>query len=181
MFLNEAFLLFKKSKMKWTNFMNNKNNYTKSQLFWLVVLRVLIGWYFLYEGLAKVLTPDWTSYGYLMDSNGIFEFYFKMLTESHVVISIVDAINVYGLILIGLSLILGCLSRIGYIGAVSLLILYCLSHPALLDASYIFRPEGSYLWVDKNLIILSSVVVLMVFPTSKIIGLDRYIFRKVKE
>jgi len=161
--------------------MKNTYSYTKYQLVWLVFLRVLIGWYFLYEGLAKVLTPDWTSFGYLMDSQGFLSPVFKLLTQNQTVMSMVDFVNIYGLILIGLSLLLGLFDRIGTIGAISLLILYCLSHPALLDVSYVFRPEGSYLWVDKNLIMLGAVVVLMVFPTSKRIGLDRFIFRKVKE
>jgi len=161
--------------------MNNSPCYTNRQLFCLVCLRVLIGWYFLYEGLAKLFTPDWTSYGYLMDSKGLLASIFKMLTENQTVMSIVDAINIYGLILVGLSLILGCFNRIGYAGALALLTLYCLSHPAIIGANYIFRPEGSYLWVDKNLIMLGAVVVLMVFPTSRIIGLDRFIFRKSKK
>ena len=158
--------------------MKNNNTYTKCQLFWLVVLRVLIGWDFLYEGLAKVFTPDWTSYGYLMDSKGPFSSLFKLLTENQTILSIVDVLNVYGLILIGLSLILGCFNRVGYIAAISLLAMYCLSHPALINVSYAFRPEGSYLWVDKNLVMLGAVIVLMVFPTSGNLGLDRYIFRK---
>ena len=160
--------------------MKNTHCYTRAQLLWLVVLRVLIGWYFLYEGIAKVLTPDWTCYGYLMDSQGPFASLFKILTENQTVIAIIDAVNIYGLILIGLSLILGCVNHIGYIGAISLIALYFLSHPPLLDVRYAFRPEGSYLWVDKNFIMLGAVVVLMVFPTSKIIGLDRFIFRKNK-
>ena len=52
---------------------NLKNiNYTTMQLFWLVALRVLIGWHFLYEGLVKVVNPNWSSAGYLMDSQGSF-------------------------------------------------------------------------------------------------------------
>jgi len=31
----------------------------------LVILRIVIGWHFLYEGIAKIYTPDWTSAGYL--------------------------------------------------------------------------------------------------------------------
>jgi thiosulfate dehydrogenase [quinone] large subunit len=48
--------------------MNNKIHYSYSniQLTFLVILRVLIGWYFLYEGLAKVFTPNWTAFGYIL-------------------------------------------------------------------------------------------------------------------
>ena len=50
----------------------NSHNHSSIQLYGLVTLRLLIGWYFLYEGLAKVFTPKWTAYGYLMDSQGVF-------------------------------------------------------------------------------------------------------------
>ena len=36
--------------------------------------------------------------------------------------------------------------------------------------------EGSYLLVNKNLIELAALAVLWLFPTGKIIGLDRLIF-----
>jgi len=161
--------------------MNEKHCYTKVQLLWLVILRVLIGWYFLYEGVSKVFTTDWTSYGYLMDSKGLFAPFFTMLPQHPALLSTIDAVNIYGLILIGLLLILGCFERVGYIGAIALISLYYLSHPALISATYAFRPEGSYLWVDKNTIMLCAVAVLMVFPTAREIGLDRFIFRKIKK
>lgn len=83
----------------------NRYSYSKTQLFWLVALRVTIGWYFLYEGVAKVMTPGWTSYGYLMDSQGWFAPLFKALAQNQALMPVVDALNIYGLILIGLSLV----------------------------------------------------------------------------
>ncbi len=52
-------------------------NYSNTQLFWLVALRVLIGWHFLYEGLVKVINPNWSSAGYLMDSQGFLAGFFQ--------------------------------------------------------------------------------------------------------
>ena len=43
-------------------------NYTNLQTFLLVALRILLGWYFLYEGIVKIANPDWSSFNYLMDS-----------------------------------------------------------------------------------------------------------------
>lgn len=152
--------------------------YSRSQLTCLVILRVLIGWYFLYEGLAKIMSPSWSSYAYLRDSKGIFAPFFTMLTDHAFIMDVVNYINIYGLTAIGLCLVLGCFVKYANIGAVVLLSLYYLSHPPLIDVHYLIRPEGSYLWVDKNLIMLSAVVVLMLFPTSKEIGLDRLIYKK---
>jgi thiosulfate dehydrogenase [quinone] large subunit len=158
--------------------MNKTKIYKPAQLFWLVALRVLIGWYFLYEGLSKVMAPNWTAFGYLKDSKGILAPFFNMLTENPLVMQLIDLANMYGLIIIGLCFILGCFVKISSIGAISLLSLYYLSHPPLIDVNYVLRPEGSYLWVDKNLIILCAVFILIYFPTSKYIGLDRIIFKK---
>ncbi len=153
------------------------SNYSKTQTIWLVVLRVIIGWYFLYEGLSKALTPNWTAYNYLMDSKGFFAPLFQMLAENPTLLSIANFMNIWGLILVGLLLILGLFTKIGYIVAIAFLIMYYLSHPPLATVKYVLPPEGSYLWVDKNLIMLGAVVVLMLFPTSRIIGLDRLIFK----
>ena len=159
---------------------NTNNNYSNIQLFWLVSLRVLIGWYFLYEGLAKVFSPKWTAYGYLMDSQGLFAPLFRRIAENPALMSAADFINIWGLTVIGLLLIIGLFEKAGYIGAALLLTLYYLSHPPLLNVEYILRPEGSYLWVDKNLIMLAATILLFCFPTSVKIGLDRIIYKKSK-
>ena len=33
------------------------------------VLRMSIGWHFLYEGLSKVFSGNWSSYNFLMDTH----------------------------------------------------------------------------------------------------------------
>jgi len=160
--------------------MKRVSQYSKPQIYSLLTLRLFIGWYFLYEGLAKVFTPNWSAYGYLIDSKGIFAPFFVQLTENPAVLSVVNFINIWGLTLVGLSLILGLFNKTGYIGAILFLLMFYLSHPPLLYAKYILPTEGSYLWIDKNLIMLAAVVVLMLFPTSRIIGFDSLLIRKKK-
>ena len=43
-----------------------------TQMTAVVVLRVLIGWHFLYEGVSKLTTPGWSAAGYLLQSRGCF-------------------------------------------------------------------------------------------------------------
>lgn len=155
--------------------MKEQISYSRAQTFWLVALRLLVGWHFLYEGLVKILNSNWTAYHYLMDSQGIFAEWFYAMAENPTLMSIANFVNVYGLILIGLGLILGCFSRLASIGGIILLVFYCLSHPPFIGAEYMMPAEGSYLWVDKNLIEIGALMVLIYFPTSKIIGLDRFI------
>ena len=153
--------------------------YSKSQTFWLVALRMLIGWHFLYEGIVKVINPKWTALGYLMDSQGWLASMFNSITTNQTILDCVNFMNEWGLILIGLGLITGCLTRIATIGGIILLCFYFLSHPPFIGAEYMMPSEGSYLWVDKNLIEITAIALLYVFPTSHIFGLDRYIFKYV--
>ncbi len=147
--------------------------YSRFQLVFLVLLRFAIGWYFLYEGVAKLLSHGWSSYAYLIDSQGIFEDLFKLLTQNPTVMLLIDYINIFGLILIGLLIILGLFEKISYIGALLLLIMYYLSHPALIDTNYMLPAEGSYLWINKNVVMIFSLLVLYVFPTAKRVGIER--------
>ncbi len=141
----------------------------------LVALRVAIGWHLMYEGLAKVFQSGWSSYGYLMDSQGWFSGLFHNIASNPGVLKIVDFANMYGLTLIGLSMITGLLSRYAKMAAVLLLLFYYVAHPPLITAEYMFPGEGDYLWVNKNLIEMLAVAVLLVFPTGHIIGVDRLI------
>jgi len=155
-------------------------HYSNMQLFWLVALRVLIGWHFLYEGLVKVVNPNWSSAGYLMDSQGFLAGFYQSLANNQSVLPVVDFMNMWGLMAIGLGLILGCFSRIALSGGIILLLFYYLSHPPYVGLKYSLPMEGSYLIVNKNLIEMVAMIVLLLFPTSKIVGIDRLIFKRKK-
>jgi thiosulfate dehydrogenase [quinone] large subunit len=157
--------------------MGEKINYSKTQLTLLVALRVLIGWHFLYEGISKLINPDWTSVAFLLDSKGFLSSFFYHMASNPDVLKVVDFLNVWGLILIGLGLILGLFSRISIIAGMALLGMYYLSHPPMIGYSFSVPSEGSYLWVNKNLIELAALAVLLVFPSWMQIGLDRFIFK----
>lgn len=153
-------------------------NYSKPQLIGLVALRVAIGWHFLFEGLAKISTPNWTSYLYLMDSKGIMENLFKALAENQQSLIVVDYLNIWGLILIGLFLMLGLFTKQIIIAGITLLSLYYLSHPPFFNLDYALPATGSYWIVDKTLIEILALVVLLLFPTGKEIGLDKFFTKK---
>lgn len=160
--------------------MNELTSYSRAQTTWLVVLRLVIGWHFLYEGLVKVLNPGWTAYPYLMDSQGFFAQFYQNIAGNPGFLEVSNYVNIWGLTLIGLGLILGCLSRYASIGGIVFLALYYLSHPPFIGAEYMMPTEGSYLWIDKNIIEIVALMVLIYFPTSHVIGLDRFIFKNFK-
>jgi thiosulfate dehydrogenase (quinone) large subunit len=158
----------------------NIYNYTNFQAFLLVTLRVLFGWYFLYEGITKIANPDWSSMGYLLDSKGVFAGMYHSMASNLGLVAVVDWMNMWGLTLIGLGLILGLLTQLSMFLGILMLLLYYLSHPALASVTYIMPQEGSYLIVNKTLIELFAMAVLFVFPTGQIAGLDRFISKWIK-
>lgn len=146
------------------------------QLGALVALRMLIGWHFLYEGLAKLLNPYWSSSGYLLEAKGFLSGFFTSIVANPMALRIVDWLNIYGLIAIGLGLIVGCLTRPAAIAGAVLLLLYYLCNPPFVGFTYSAPTEGSYLIVNKNLVELCALVVLALFPTGRVLGLDRLLF-----
>lgn len=153
-------------------------SFTNSQIFGLTLLRVLIGWHFLYEGLVKIFTPEWTSKDYLIGSVGPLAPLLKGIAQSESVLNFVDVLNEWGLVLIGLSLFIGLFSRISCIFGMVLLSFYYLAYPPFADLGINLHAEGSYWIVNKNLIELAALFVLFLFPSGYATGLDKFVFDK---
>ena len=158
-----------------------KAGYTTWQIFSLTFLRILIGWHFLYEGLSKLYTPGWTAKVYLLDSVGPLSPIFKGMAESSSVLNIVDILNEWGLVIIGLSLFIGLLSKPGKILGIVLLSFYYLAYPPFASLGVNAHVEGSYWIVNKNLIEIAALFVLYQFPSSYITGIDRFVFGKCRK
>ncbi len=147
------------------------------QKYILVMLRIAIGWHFLYEGIAKLYTPDWSSAGYLEISRWIFSDIFHWIAANPMALKIVDLLNIWGLILIGLGLMLGCFTLIANISAIILILFYYIANPPLIGFDFGIVTEGNYLVVDKNFVELCALCVIAFFPTGTYMGLDRFILR----
>ncbi len=79
---------------------------------WLLsVLRIAIGWHFLYEGITKIIAGNWSSAPYLAGSRWIFAPVFTAMAANAGIIYVVDFLNVWGMILVGLGLMLGLFTR----------------------------------------------------------------------
>lgn len=158
----------------------SKPRYNSGQAIALVLLRVAIGWHFLYEGVAKLLNPNWSAQPFLMDSQWLLSDFFKSLAEDPQTLEIINYLNIYGLIAIGAGLILGLLTQVAMISGIVLLLSYYLSHPPLVGLTYAMPSEGSYLVINKTFIEMLAMSVLLFFPTGRVIGIDRLIFGRPK-
>ena len=160
--------------------MKSTKTFTTFQLTALVLLRMLIGWHILYEGISKLLMPNWTSALFLRDSQWILSGFSEWIVSNDGVLSVVDFLNTWGLIAIGAGLILGLFTRLAAYAGMGLLIMYYLNNIPLIGIEYSMPAEGNYLIVSKTLIEAAALLVLAVFPTGSAFGLDIFISRFTK-
>jgi thiosulfate dehydrogenase [quinone] large subunit len=147
----------------------------------LVVLRTLIGWHFLYEGMYKLRLPAWSPDGHPMPAWSAAGFIqaatgpVGKMARAAVgagLLPWIDRLMMVGVAAVGLSLILGLLTRAGCVGGLLLLGMFYLMQ---IPTAGVPQPmtEGSYLLVNKTLVEGAAVLALLAFDTGRIAGLDR--------
>jgi len=129
----------------------------------LTIIRVAIGWHFLYEGISKLFMEAWTSQGYLMNATGFLSGFYHWMAGSETLVSVIDVLNVYGLILIGLALFTGILIRYASLAGILLLVLYYFAYPPF-GTSLFGSGDGHYYIVNINFI---EIFLLLWFVISK--------------
>ncbi|MBT3282961.1 DoxX family protein [bacterium] len=118
----------------------------------IVLLRLALGWLFLYAGLTKVVDPSWTSKGFLEHANTFSGFYGWLASPN--VLPVIDLLSQWGLTIIGAVLILGILVRFSsYLGALMMILFY---FPAL---TFPYVGEHSFI-VDEHIIYVAAFLVL---------------------
>ena len=147
----------------------------------LVLLRTLIGWHFLYEGYYKLMLPGWmrdgqpvaawSAVGYLRHATGPFAGLFHRLAESGLS-AWVDVLVPLALVVAGASLMLGLGTQAGCWLALALLTAF---YVAAIPIDGGARPgsEGAYLLVNKTLVEWGATLVVLLFRTGRMAGLDR--------
>ena len=148
--------------------METKSEYWKK--IFITILRVAIGWHFLYEGISKLLVPGWTSYNYLNNTTSFASGFYHALASSQTIVSMVDFLNIWGLIGIGLALFLGVCIRYAAMAGTLLLALYYFAYPPF-GSSLLKVSDGQFLFVDRNFLEALMLMVLL-FLKEKGFGID---------
>jgi thiosulfate dehydrogenase [quinone] large subunit len=159
--------------------MDNDWKLSRAAMVAIVLLRVAIGWHFLYEGVAKLQKPSWSAAGYLQQSKGVLAELFKWMAASPNVLEYVNPLNMWGLTLIGLGLILGCFTRLSAAAGMLIVLMYYLANPPWVGYFYSIPMEGSYLIVNKNLVEIAALAVIFFTGSGRVAGLDRVIHRLI--
>jgi len=153
------------------------NRQQRIALTFLSILRIAIGWHFLYEGLTKLFDPAWSAAGFLQSATGPLAGLFQAMGNSEALLPIVNVVNTWALILIGLGLFLGAFTKIAQIAGIALLFMYYISHPPIFTEPG-FAREGAYFIISKDLLEIISLLALMFFPTGRFLGIDALLTKK---
>ena len=136
----------------------------KFQKISILLLRIGVGWMFFYTGITKILNPAWTSAGYLKGAKTFVVFYNALLSPS--ILPIVDFINEWGSLLLGISLIFGVFVRLSsFFGAVLMLLYYF----PILDFPY---PNPYSFIIDEHIIYALILILFAVLRVGRIYGLE---------
>lgn len=153
--------------------MNNSKNLAVAIL---TLVRMVVGWHFLYEGIAKLNNPGWSSAAYLMESKWLFAGFFHRLISSEPLLNTVDFLNTWGLILIGICLFIGVFTRIACVSGAFLLLLYYIANPPFVYSSV---PVTSHFYIiNYNLIEAFVLAGLAALPRNYLWGVGRLLVQR---
>lgn len=141
----------------------------------ITLMRVLVGWHFLYEGLTKVTAESWSAAGYMRQSRGPFAELFRGIAADPNMLASADAITMWGLTIVGACLMLGLFTRLASLAGIGFLLLFYLCNPPFIGYFYTIPSEGSYLIVNKNLVEMGALAVIAATGSGRFAGLDRLV------
>lgn len=138
----------------------------------ITLLRVVIGWHFLYEGVSKLTSTTWSAAGYMRASRGPLAEFFRWIASQPHLLDNANLITMYGLTIVGVLLMLGLFTRLAAAGGIGFILLFYLCNPPFIGYFYAIPTEGTYLIVNKNLVELCALVVILLTGTGRFAGLD---------
>ena len=125
----------------------------------ITIIRVAVGWHFIYEGVIKLFADNWSAASYLNNTYGFFSGFYHWLAASSGRLAVVDFLNVWGLVLIGLALFTGLLARWASLAGALLLTLYYFAYPPF--GITVLGSEGSVYIINQQFI--EAIVLVFLF------------------
>ena len=141
---------------------------SKPQRASLVILRVVMGWFYFYSGIIKVMDSSWSSLSYIQKANSSMVWLYQIFMSSDV-LPIVNFMVKWGLTMLGVSLILGLFVRLSsYLGMLLMFLLYL---PIL---NFPMVGKNSYL-VDQHIIYIASLFLLASCKAGHVWGIEGWL------
>lgn len=138
---------------------------TRSEKISLFLLRISLGWLFFYSGITKILTPNWSSIKYLSGAK-TFAGFFEWMTQPNI-LPIINIMNEWGQLLLGISLILGIGVRLSTTLGGVLMVLYYIALP------FPYPNPQSFI-VDEHIIYALAMIYLGIIRAGRVYGLETW-------
>ena len=132
-----------------------------------VSLRLLFGGLFLTTGWTKI-TTGWSASAYLAVANGPFAEWFQSMSGN----GFIDAINAWGLFLLGVALILGLLVRPAAMLGILLMILYYFAH---------FVDNTAHGYIDQHVVYGAVLALFAAGGAGHVFGLNSLVLGNIRK
>ena len=131
----------------------------------LQLLRMAVGWHFLYEGCWKLMQADgWSCLSYLNAAQGPLAPVFTWMAGQSWLVATGNWAVQIGLVAIGLSLITGVLARIAALGGIALMAMfYCCQPPEPFAAAF-SGADGRFFVLERNAIEAAGLLLVAALP-----------------
>ena len=127
-------------------------------------LRLVSGLLFFSSGLSKLLT-DWSATMYLNAATGPFAGFFQSMAGS----PFVDGLNAWGMLLIGIALVLGVGTRLVLFFAALLMVLYYVAA---------FESNTAHGLIDEHVMYFFAFFVMASYSVGTIWGVDAWVVKQ---
>ena len=139
-----------------------------SDRYFIFAFRMLMAWTFLYAASHQIFDPKFSVVGFLTHTKTFHDVFAPFTAPS--IAPVVTFLVGYGHLLIGLSLLLGLMVRLGAIFGVALLMMYWLAH---MDFPYIENSNNFI--VDYHVVYSTVLVYLIAKRAGHVWGLDAWL------
>lgn len=143
-----------------------QGSYQELAPFAALLLRLVLGLLFFFAGWSKLTTEGWTAAGFLQNATGPFASWFQSLAGS----GVVDALNMWGLTLIGAALVLGLLVRTASFFGIVMMLLYYFAD---------FTGNTAHGIIDEHIVYIAALVFFLVGGFGHVWGLDALVERRL--
>lgn len=132
-----------------------------------IAMRLALGGLFLTSGWSKI-TTGWSAASYLAVSTGPFAEWFQALAGSNAI----DALNAWGLFLLGIALLSGFLIRPAAILGVLLMVLYYFAH---------FTENTAYGFIDQHIVYATVLALFAAGGAGHAFGLNSIVLDNIRK
>jgi len=141
----------------------NFNKFTEKSA--IAFLRLAMGWLFFYSGITKIMSGDWSAEGYLKSAESFTGIYHWFASPG--ILPLINFLNEWGQLFIGISLLLGIFVRWSTIFGILMMLLYYFALP------FPFPNPQSFI-VDQHIIYALALGVLHYTKAGQFLGIDKF-------